>query len=156
MKCLSIKQPWAWLIVNGFKDVENRDWPIGRRPQHGQYQSQKADFRLSLPTRIYVHAGKTVDEAVDIDMIDVIDQRLPIDRRAEFWRLEDDDGWGALLGAIIGEVTITGCVTASASPWFVGKYGFTLANPVAYKTPIPYLGQLGFFEVPDELREQPR
>ena len=24
---LSIRQPWAWLIVNGYKDIENRDWP---------------------------------------------------------------------------------------------------------------------------------
>ena len=23
---LSIRQPWAWLIVNGYKDIENRDW----------------------------------------------------------------------------------------------------------------------------------
>lgn len=26
MKALSIRQPWAWLIVNGFKDIENRSW----------------------------------------------------------------------------------------------------------------------------------
>ena len=26
MKALSIRQPWAWLIVNGYKDVENRTW----------------------------------------------------------------------------------------------------------------------------------
>ena len=26
LRALSIRQPWAWLIVNGFKDVENRDW----------------------------------------------------------------------------------------------------------------------------------
>lgn len=26
MKVLSIRQPWAWLIVNGHKDVENRTW----------------------------------------------------------------------------------------------------------------------------------
>ena len=26
LKALSIRQPWAWLIVNGFKDVENRNW----------------------------------------------------------------------------------------------------------------------------------
>ncbi|MFW7267512.1 ASCH domain-containing protein [Gluconacetobacter sp. Hr-1-5] len=26
MKALSIKQPWAWLIVSGHKDVENRSW----------------------------------------------------------------------------------------------------------------------------------
>jgi hypothetical protein len=26
MKALSIRQPWAWLIVNGYKDIENRSW----------------------------------------------------------------------------------------------------------------------------------
>lgn len=26
MKCISIKQPWAWLIAAGHKDIENRDW----------------------------------------------------------------------------------------------------------------------------------
>jgi hypothetical protein len=25
-KALSIRQPWAWAIVEGFKDVENRSW----------------------------------------------------------------------------------------------------------------------------------
>ena len=26
MKVIVIRQPWAWLIVNGYKDVENRTW----------------------------------------------------------------------------------------------------------------------------------
>jgi len=26
MKALSVRQPWAWLIVNAYKDIENRDW----------------------------------------------------------------------------------------------------------------------------------
>jgi len=26
MKALSIRQPWAWLIVNARKDIENRQW----------------------------------------------------------------------------------------------------------------------------------
>jgi hypothetical protein len=26
MKELSIRQPWAWLIIAGHKDVENRSW----------------------------------------------------------------------------------------------------------------------------------
>ena len=26
LKCLSIQQPWAWLIVNGYKEIEKRDW----------------------------------------------------------------------------------------------------------------------------------
>ena len=43
MKALSIRQPWAWLIVAGYKDVENRTWAT--------------DFR----GRIYVHAGQRYD-----------------------------------------------------------------------------------------------
>jgi len=54
-------------------------------------------------------------------------------------------------GALVGSVEITNCVTASTSPWFFGKYGFQLQNPVAFARPIPYRGQLGFFEVPDSL-----
>lgn len=40
---LSIQQPWAWLIVNGLKDVENRTW--------------KTNYRGPL----LIHAGKKVD-----------------------------------------------------------------------------------------------
>ncbi|WP_229215634.1 ASCH domain-containing protein [Duganella sp. CY15W] len=31
MKALSIRQPWAWLIVNGYKDIENRSWSTNVR-----------------------------------------------------------------------------------------------------------------------------
>ena len=31
MKAISIKQPWAWLIANGYKTVENRKWYTGHR-----------------------------------------------------------------------------------------------------------------------------
>jgi len=44
MKALSIKQPWAWLIVNRFKDIENRDW------------------QTKVRGRILVHAGQKIDE----------------------------------------------------------------------------------------------
>lgn len=27
MLALSIRQPWAWLILHAGKDIENRDWP---------------------------------------------------------------------------------------------------------------------------------
>jgi hypothetical protein len=26
MSALTIRQPYAWLIVNGYKDIENRSW----------------------------------------------------------------------------------------------------------------------------------
>jgi hypothetical protein len=32
ISALSVWQPWAWLIVNGHKDIENRDWaPVEAR-----------------------------------------------------------------------------------------------------------------------------
>lgn len=43
MKCISIKQPWAWLITSGVKDVENRTW--------------KTDYRGD----ILIHAGQSFD-----------------------------------------------------------------------------------------------
>ena len=26
MKVIVVRQPWAWLIVKGYKDIENRTW----------------------------------------------------------------------------------------------------------------------------------
>lgn len=31
MKTLSVKQPWAWLICAGYKDIENRTWKTNHR-----------------------------------------------------------------------------------------------------------------------------
>ncbi len=135
MKALSIKQPWAWLICKGYKDIENRNWFIGRKVASGA-----VNFTIPLPMRVYVHAGKTFDEdaglAICNGLLEEIDPKM-----------NEAFGLATLtLGAIIGEVDITGCVTESKSPWFTGPYGFTLANPTLYDKPIPYRGQLGFFE----------
>ena len=102
MKALSIRQPWAWLIVNGYKDIENRTW--------------STDFR----GRVYVHAGKRVKQG------DFQGQRDYI--RESGLILPEEPS----LGAIVGEVTITDCVDALSSPWFCGPYGFLLTSPVAY------------------------
>ena len=136
MKALSIKQPWAWLICMGYKDVENRDWFIGRKIASGA-----VDFSLKLPTRIYVHAGKQPDFSWDTE--DFIESNLTDAQYKDYQTYMNF----LTLGAVIGEVDITGCVSKSDSTWFVGKYGFTLANPVLYEKPFPYRGQLGFFEV---------
>ncbi len=43
MKALSIRQPWAWLIATGLKDVENRTW------------------RTSFRGPFLIHAGSAFD-----------------------------------------------------------------------------------------------
>jgi ASCH domain-containing protein len=43
MKIISIRQPWASLIVSGAKDVENRTWPTRYRGPVLVHASQRAD-----------------------------------------------------------------------------------------------------------------
>ena len=96
MKALSIRQPWAWLICKGYKDIENRDWGTGFRG------------------RIYVHAGKIPDD----DAWDFVEDRLDY----KVWDAIWDKTWldrNLTKGAVIGEVDIVDCVSKSESRWFV-------------------------------------
>ncbi len=43
MKIISIRQPWAALIVSGLKDVENRTWPTRYRGPILVHASQRPD-----------------------------------------------------------------------------------------------------------------
>lgn len=116
MKALSIRQPWAWLIVHGGKDIENRS------------------RRTHLRGRIYVHAsqGMTRDEYA---MGDVMAAENGISLPA----FED-----LKRGGIIGSVEIIDCVDNHPSPWFFGPVGYLVANPEP--TPFqPCRGFLNFF-----------
>jgi len=98
MKALSIKNPWAWLIVNGYKDIENRSWPT------------------QLRGKILIHVGKSIDWEGCVEAGRIVHPMPP------------PEIFEADLGGIIGEVEIVDCVTKSDSPWFSGPYGFVLAN----------------------------
>lgn len=56
-------------------------------------------------------------------------------------------------GHIVGSVEIADCVTSSASPWFFGKFGFVLVNPIAFPRPVLCRGSLGLFTVPEEVSD---
>lgn len=121
MKALSIKQPWAWLIVHGYKDIENRRWSTRFRG------------------RFLIHAGQTFDWAgykwlvMNRRKLGLIDLPSPA---SVFYHK----------GGIVGEVELIDCVTTYDSPWFFGPYGFILQN--ARETRFyPLKGELRFFEV---------
>ncbi len=118
MKALSVRQPDAWLIVNGYKDVENRTWATSERGVIAVHASAK---KMTTGDREYLAA---VCEALDIAVPD--DSELPI-------------------GGIVGIVEIIDCVTEHDSDWFDGPYGFTLGKylPVEF---VPCKGKLGFFD----------
>lgn len=50
MKCLSVQQPWAWLLATGRKDIENRTWPTALRGW------------------VLLHAGKKVDREAMVEL----------------------------------------------------------------------------------------
>ena len=130
MKALSVRAPWWWFILHGGKDIENREWSTNRRGT------------------ILLHASKWwKDKEVYYEWMSVVDV-APSVVVPKGLKLSD---LRSSCGCIVGKVDIVDCVSDSASNWFGGKYGFVLANPVAFKRPIPFKGALGFFEVPDAL-----
>lgn len=118
---LSIRQPWAWLIIHAGKDVENRTWPTRIRG------------------RIYIHAAKTLTQDDYIAAL-LLCSSIGVDTRG-VPRMEQLDR-----GGLVGSVTLTGCVGHSASPWFCGPYGFELRDPAPISF-APARGRLGFFSV---------
>lgn len=123
---LSIRQPWAWLIVNGHKDVENRDW--------------KTNFRGAF----LVHAGKTRDRSEYAAAYELAARAC----------IEIPDMDSLEYGGLVGCSVIHDCVTESSSPWFVGEFGFLLRD--SRQIPfVPYRGLLNFFNVPMAALVQP-
>lgn len=43
MLALSVQQPWAWLIVHGYKDIENRTWTTHVRGEFAVHAGKKID-----------------------------------------------------------------------------------------------------------------
>jgi hypothetical protein len=128
MRALSIRQPWASLIIFAGKNIENREWKTGYRGP------------------ILIHASKRMTKAekenafdcaeFDCDVSPEVLAAMPMER-----------------GAVIGIATITDCVTQHQSPWFCGTYGFVLRDVRAIE-PFQFLGQLGFFDIPYKLESE--
>lgn len=121
---LSIRQPWAWLIVQGLKPVENR--------------SRRSRYRGPL----LIHAGRTLE----LDDVDWINATLIGQGHDGLPRLSS-----LPRGGVVGRVDMVDCVTSHSSPWFAGPFGYVF-RAAAPRPLYPCPGRLGFFEV--ELPEQ--
>ena len=122
MKCLSICQPFAELIIQDKKTIELRNWNTNYR----------GEFLVHAPIKIKKEDCK----------------KLKIKRKLT-------------TGAIIGKAEIydvkkyqsTKEIQNDKNKHFSSKkfqekiYGFILKNPKPLRIPIPWKGQLGFFDV---------
>lgn len=159
MKALSIKQPWASLIANGIKDIENRTW--------------QTKFR----GRIYIHAS--AKSAGHLLKVINEDQESKLYKMSDFRFLDSLE----VNSAIIGEVDIVDCVINHPSIWAEKTptiykkpsikdeglrgyyealkmfkenkpiYNWVLANPVLYKKPILNVkGKLSLWEFENNIK----
>jgi hypothetical protein len=123
MKALSIRQPWAWLIIHGGKDIENRTW-------HTKFRG-----------RFLVHASAGCTKKQWADAVSFALNAGLIKNPAEVPPISE-----LLRGGIIGSVELAASVDTSDSPWYMGQKAFILRNP----KPLPFTplkGRLQFFEV---------
>jgi len=122
MKALSIRQPWAELIIRGIKDVENRSWSTNHRGP------------------LAIHAARTFDLNLD-------DQ----EERKEYEYLRDEYGIdkdALAYGALVGTVEVIEVTKQAKSKWHIqGNWGWYLKNQSRLEKPVPMRGMPGLFEV---------
>jgi hypothetical protein len=123
---LAVRQPWAWAIIHGGKDIENRT--IDAVAKGGME-----------PRRIAILASKGMTRE---------------EYESAAWFMRDEIGIECpaaaqlLRGGIIGAVTVTGIVSESESPWFFKQRrgrGLVLSEPQACSF-VPAFGELGYFK----------
>jgi activating signal cointegrator 1 len=137
MKAISIRQPWTWLIMQGFKRYETRSWKTNHR---GPILICAAKHKMSLAEReemmSHNHAlGCLIDEY----------EQMPF-------------------GKAVCVATLSECI-ATEDLWFVdyvteihlgdfssGRFAFLLTDIRPIK-PFPLSGALGIFNAPVDLTQ---
>lgn len=141
MKAITVRQPWAWAIIYGGKDVENRTRNIA-----GSYRGP-----------LVIHAGKTHDEDEYYDVQNLLPGGVEI---------PDSLAFGCVIGVVdLVDVHQGDCITIdtyccedceqrvrTCSPWAELKsHHLVLENPRPLPIPSQYPGRLGLWELPDHL-----
>ena len=129
MKCLSVCQPFAELIVQGKKTIELRKWNTKFR---GEFLVHAAKNILEEDCKRMKISPKTVTTGAIIGKVNLVDVK----------KYESDK-----------ELNKDKKKHHSVSDNTKNKYGFILENPKKLRVPIEYMGKLNFFEFhPDEIK----
>jgi hypothetical protein len=140
VRALPVRQPWAWAIIHGGKDVENRT-----RNLAGSYRGP-----------LLIHAGRQLDEAGFFDPL--IGNGTLSNYLADNSSLLDPFALGKVIG-VVDLVSVhhdsdhgRGC---PCSPWAIADdWHLAVANARPLSTPIPAKGRLGLWTPDTELVDQ--
>jgi hypothetical protein len=145
---LSIKQPWASLIMNKYKTIECRNWKPGRK--------------FILPKEVYIHATKPYGDPYYL--VKELQFYCRIDKLSEFNFLKYEPGDDDFeYGSIIAKATLSEIIEFKGAnhysqytnealtpyPYYSYKYGFRFTNVEPVK-PTPIKGKLMFWKYREE------
>ena len=148
MKCISLWQPWATLVVLGEKRIETRSWPTKHRGRMAIHAAKKwswyqkhicttEPFLSILNSRGYNpnNAMKELDFGAVIGSVELLDcQRIPVFHNYDLNKLFDQ------------------CISEKErafGDFSWGRFAWQLDLPIHFDDPIPYRGRQGFFKIPD-------
>lgn len=127
MRAITVKQPWAYSIFHGGKDIENRT----------------QNLVAELPIELAIHVSRSPD----------LHAKFP--RGYTYLRDLPEANDPAVRGMIIGVVTLVAIVDSHYSVWYQGgKYAYVLKNPRLLKTPLAARGFQSHWEVPAATRKK--
>ena len=137
-KVLSVRQPYASLLVSGEKDVENR--------------SRKTNYRGT----VLIHASARMHDVVEKlsgylqDGVPLIGIEKDIMREADYAESYDR------MSVILGSVDIVDCVQNHPSEWAEkGQWHWVCANAKKFEHPIRNVkGKLGIWEWEGDIEEE--
>lgn len=118
---LTIRQPWAWAIIHGGKDVENRSWPTHHRGP------------------LLIHAG-TAFEADGYETVEQLATRA-VPPAAEFTH-------AAIIGVVDLVDCVRNSPSAWA---VAGAWHWCLYNPRPFDHVVPCRGKLGLWRPPPDV-----
>ena len=122
MKCLSISQPFAELIINGRKTIELRKWNTNFR----------GEFLIHAPIKIRIDDCKRLKITKKLDTGAIVGRVELYDVKK--YRTEKEVKQDQEFHLVSRE-------------FHDRTFGFLLKNPKPFRIPIPWKGRLGLFEV---------
>jgi hypothetical protein len=150
VKVLSVRQPFATLILLGIKQVENRTWPIrqlGRIGIHAAASPVGRGWHDIFECPRPVAPDEVIGLGPDVYGLACAGVDLP--------------AWNDLkLGCVLGSVEVYDCLsleqyqarTREPSPFASGPFCWLLRAPRLLRTPVPAKGKLSLWEAPKGLR----
>lgn len=154
LAALTIHQPFAWAVAEGFKLCENRDWRPGPAV-------------LPLGAELAIHAGMQEPDPGDLEyvlerLVDPGTSQPPLGFARRRLQGHLPRGGELVRGGVVAVARLEAVVESPLAlapnqrPWWVGRYGWVLGQVRALASPVPCRGAQGVWQLPGDVLFQVR